>query len=92
MKTTIYTAPAPPGTEVVTASPLGLVARLQLHFPSRYSAVGIQLDADDLGLLRSWGLPVTGDSNAAAWRFLASEIERHGAIRVWSHSTYKEEM
>ena len=87
----IYACPAPQGTEVVAASPREVLRTLQTLFPSRFSATGIQLTLDDLGALQPLLRPPTADANMGAWRWIASEIERHGAIHVWDGTKYREE-
>ena len=91
MNTKLYACPAPIGTEVVAASPREVLQTLQTLFPTRYSALGIQLTADDLGTLQPLLRPPTADANMGAWRWIASEIERHGAVHLWDGTKYREE-
>jgi len=91
MKTHIYLTPAPPGTEVVAASPVEVLRTLQRLFPCRLSSVGIQLNEGDLGALEALTRPATGDVNLEAWCWIVSEIRRHSAVHVWNGAEYKEE-
>ena len=91
MNTKLYSCPAPRGTEVVAASPREVLRTLQVMFPSRYSATGIQLTTDDLRALQPLLRPPTADANMGAWRWIASEIERHGAVHLWDGTKYREE-
>jgi len=91
MNPIIYSAPVPGGTAATAASPKAALEMLHRLFPSRFAATGLVLYTEDLEVLKPLTTTAVGDVNGALWRHLSREIEKHGAVRVWGHYTYKEE-
>ena len=91
MTPTIYISPAPTGQPLAAALPQKFIKGLQRAFSDRYSATGLRLEESDLTTLGRLGSPEAGDPNHAAWRFLASEVVRHGSVEVWASWPVREE-